>query len=176
MSIEKERRFKWPIRGQFLFAVVFVVVAVLLLSLIGDQTRWVNRGKFFSQPRLWPAIAIGGMVLFGALHLWKLPRRRFVRADVVEWRLWFLAIEWVLWFLTYVIIVPWAGYLPTTLVFVPLLMWRMGYRSRRMLGVGVVFAVMVVVVFKTFLEVKIPGGAVYEILPGALRSFFILNF
>jgi hypothetical protein len=34
----------------------------------------------------------------------------------------------------------------------------------------------IVVIFKSFLEVKIPGGAIYELLPNALRSFFILNF
>ena len=39
-----------------------------------------------------------------------------------------------------------------------------------------VFAVLVVLIFKSFLQVKIPGAAIYEYLPGALRSFFILNF
>lgn len=29
---------------------------------------------------------------------------------------------------------------------------------------------------RKYLEVKIPGGAIYEFLPNALRSFFILNF
>ena len=31
-----------------------------------------------------------------------------------------------------------------------------------------------VVLFKSLLQVKIPGGAVYEFLPGALRNFMIL--
>jgi hypothetical protein len=34
----------------------------------------------------------------------------------------------------------------------------------------------IVLIFKTFLEVKIPGGAIYEFLPNTLRSFMILNF
>jgi hypothetical protein len=45
-----------------------------------------------------------------------------------------------------------------------------------MLGSAVLVALAVVVVFKSFLSVKIPGGAIYEYLPDALRSFFILNF
>lgn len=176
MSSEDERRFKWPIRGQLLFALVFLVAAVLLLSQLGSETRWVKRTKFFAQPRFWPGVAVGGMVLFSALHLWRLPRKRFQRPDMVEWRIWFFAIEWVLWFLAYVVVVPIVGYLPTTVVFVVLLAWRVGYRSKKMLWIAAGFAVAVVVVFKTFLQVKIPGGALYEYLPDAMRSVMILNF
>ena len=176
MSSLEEKRFPGPLRGQILFAIVFLVAAVLLLSQLGEQTEWKKRTKFFAQPRFWPAVSIFGMVLFGGLHLWKLPRRKFVRADVVEWKIWFFAIEWVLWFLLYVILVPILGYLPVTMAFMPILVWRMGYRDKRMMGISVAFGVIVVVFFKSFLDVKIPGGAIYEYLPGALRNFFILNF
>ncbi|WP_073248834.1 tripartite tricarboxylate transporter TctB family protein [Shimia gijangensis] len=176
MSSLEEKRFKGPLRGQLLFAIVFLVAALLLLSQLGDQTKWVKRTKFFAQPRFWPAVSIIGMVLFGGLHLWKLPRRKFDRADFVEWRVWLFTIEWVLWFLIYVILVPIIGYLPVTMVFMPILMWRMGYRSKKMLWISVFFGVAVVILFKALLDVKIPGGATYEYLPGALRSFFILNF
>ena len=176
MNTEDDHRFKWPIRGQFIFALVFVVAALFLLSQIGGETKWVKKTKFFAQPRFWPAVAIGGMVMFGALHLWRLPRKHFVTDDIVEWRVWFFAIEWVLWFLAYVWVVPWLGYLPTTILLVLLLGWRVGYRNRRMQVISVIFAIAVVVLFKAFLQVKIPGGAVYEYLPAALRSFFILNF
>jgi ribose/xylose/arabinose/galactoside ABC-type transport system permease subunit len=70
--------------------------------------------------------------------------------------------------------VPVVGYLPATLVFVPALSWRMGYRTRRMMGASVVMALAIVILFKGFLSVRIPGGAVYEYLPDGLRSFFIL--
>lgn len=176
MSSEEERRFKGPLRGQLMFALVFVAAALLLASQLGNETKWVDKAKVFAQPRFWPAVSVGGMVVFGGLHLWKLPRRRFTRPDLVEWRIWFWAIEWVLWFLAYVLVVPWIGYLPATVIFVVLMTWRIGYRDRVMIWAAVVFAVAVVVLFKSFLQVKIPGGAVYEYLPGALRSFFILNF
>ncbi|PIE13642.1 MAG: hypothetical protein CSA70_05105 [Rhodobacterales bacterium] len=176
MSTPEQRRFKGPLRGHLLFALVFIVASLFLLSQLGAETKWVKKTRFFAQPRFWPTVAVGGMVLFAGLHLWRLPVRRFNRNDLVEWRRWFFAIEYVLWFLGYVIIVPILGYLPTTVVFVPLLLWRIGYRDRVLLWAGGMFAVAVVVVFKSFLQVKIPGGAVYEYLPGALRSFFILNF
>ncbi|KAA0912614.1 tripartite tricarboxylate transporter TctB family protein [Aquicoccus porphyridii] len=173
---EEERRFKGPVRGQSLFAIIFVVASLLLLSQLGNETRWAKGTQLFAQPRFWPAVAVGGMVLFGLLHLWALPRKRLRHADLVEWRIWFFALEWVLWFLAYVMVVPVLGYLPSTLIFVPLLAWRVGYRGPRMLWISAGFAVAVVIVFKTFLQVRIPGGAVYEYLPGALRSFLILNF
>ena len=175
MSSLEEKRFPGPLRGQLIFAIVFFVVALLLLSQIGEQTKWVKRTKFFAQPRFWPAVGLIGMVVFGGLHLWKLPRRRFDRFDYREWRIWFLAIEWVGWFLLYVLLVPIIGYLPTTMIFMPLITWRLGYRDKPMLWVAAIFGTLVVVLFKSLLQVKIPGGLIYEYLPSALRSFFILN-
>jgi hypothetical protein len=45
-----------------------------------------------------------------------------------------------------------------------------------MLLYSLITALSIVLVFKTFLEVKIPGGIIYEFLPSTLRSFMILNF
>lgn len=173
---EETRRFTMPLRGQPLFAIVFLVAAALLLSQLGNETKWAKGTKFFAQPRFWPAVAVGGMVLFSALHLWKLPRRAVRRTDVLEWIVWFKAIEYVIWFLGYVLLVPLLGYLPMTALLMVSLTYRLGYRSAKMLWIAAAFGVFVVVLFKSFLQVKIPGGAVYEYLPGALRSFFILNF
>ncbi len=173
---EEVRRFSGPLRGQALFAIVFVVAAALLLSQLGSETKWMKGTKFFAQPRFWPAVSVIGMVVFGGLHLWKLPRRGFAQVDVKEWIIWFKAIEFVLWFLAYVLLVPILGYLPMTVAFMLLLTYRLGYRDRFMLSVSAAFGVAVVLVFKGFLNVKIPGGAVYEYLPGALRTFFIINF
>lgn len=218
-----------PKRGQVLFAALFLICALLLLAGIEDETKWLKKKAFFSQPRFWPAVGVGGMALFAGLHFWHLPRhaRRLPRwmreADWLQWaeslfwavvaigfalwlgplravpyvaliatvrltwlfthwvdrrevKVWLSVFEWAGWFLTYVLLVPLLGYLPTTLVFAPLMTWRMGYRSRLMMWTSVVFAISVVVIFKSFLQVKIPGAAIYEYLPGALRSFFILNF
>ena len=159
-----------------LFAVAFLFLAALLLSQTPEQTRWVAKTSFFAQPRFWPAVGLITMVVLGGLHLARLPWRRFRRADWIEARKWATALEFAAWFMGYVLAVPVVGYLPTTVVFVPLLARRLGYRSARMMLAGIVFAVATVVVFKSLLAVKIPGGMVYEYLPGAIRSFFILNF
>jgi hypothetical protein len=176
MTTERERRFVGPRRGQLIFALVFLSVSALLLALIAEQTTWVNKTRLFAQPRFWPAVSLGGMVLLGGLHFYFLPWRRASRYDVWEARQWGRSLEYALWFMAYVFLVPIIGYLPVTLVFVPLLARRMGYRSRAMMGICLCFALAVVVLFKAVLSVKIPGAVLYEYLPGALRSFFILYF
>jgi len=175
MATERERRFVGPRRGQLIFALGFVALSALLLAQIGNQTRWASKTEFFAQPRFWPAVGLGAMVLMGGLHLYRLPWRRFTVTDRDEMRRWASVLEYAGWFMVYVLLVPVLGYLPVTMVFVPLLAWRMGYRGRFMMIISLVFAVAVVLLFKSFLGVKIPGGAAYELLPGALRSFFILN-
>ena len=45
-----------------------------------------------------------------------------------------------------------------------------------MLSCAVLFSVVVVVLFKSLLQVKIPGGAVYNLLPDAARNFMTLYF
>ena len=175
MSSERERRFVGPRRGQFVFALGFLAVSALLLAVIGDQTSWVEKTRLSAQPRFWPAVGLILMVFGVGLHLWTMPWRGVTRFDRAELRRWLTVFEFAGWFMAYVLIVPVVGYLPTTLAFVPALAWRMGYRGRRMMMICVAFSVVVVLLFKAFLSVKIPGGVLYEYLPGALRSFAILN-
>ena len=61
-----------------------------------------------------------------------------------------------------------------TVAFALILTRRIGYRSPRMTWIALAFALAVVLLFKGFLQVKIPGAALYELLPGGVRTFFIL--
>lgn len=76
----------------------------------------------------------------------------------------------------YVAMVPVLGYLASTIIFTVLLALRQGYRGIRNLCAAALLGLAIVLVFKTGLSVKIPGGAVYEYLPSSLRSFMIINF
>jgi hypothetical protein len=106
MTTERERRFVGPRRGQLIFAFAFFAISALLLAAIGEQTRWVEKSKLFAQPRFWPAVALGLMVLFGGLHLYRLPWRRFTRFDGIEVRKWGAVLEYAGWFMVYVVAVP----------------------------------------------------------------------
>ena len=159
--------------GDLVFASLFLLLSLLLLTQIGHQAKWMASGKWSSQPALWPGIAIIGMTVFAGLH-WasalassRIPGRR------AELLVWLRSLEFVFWFMAYVVAVPLFGYLPSTLVFADALTRRMGYRSRAMIGWSLLVALAVVVIFKSFLQVRVPGGLAYEYLPDALRSFML---
>jgi len=162
-------------RGQLLFALIFVLFSGFLLISYPAQTTWAEKTRLFAQPGFWPAVGVGGMFGFGLLHALQLKRKRFVRTDWDEGKRWLQVFEFAAWFLVYVFAVPVIGYVFGSLIFLPALIWRMGYRSRRMLWTAAALALAIVLLFKGFLDVKIPGGALYDYFPGAMRSFFILR-
>lgn len=115
------------------------------------------------------------MTGFGLLYLashW----RQILTGTAEETLLWLRAVEYVLWFMAYVWIVPVIGYLPATLLFTVTLSIRQGYRSQKQIINAAAVGLGIVLVFKTGLSVKIPGGALYEFLPASLRNFMIVNF
>lgn len=162
--------------GSFVFAVLFLLASLFLLSQLGSETAFSARGKLFAQPRFWPAVGVIGMAVFGGLHLLGQVRQRRGGGHLWEAGNWLRSVEYLIWFMVYVFAVPVIGYLPATLIFTVALAFRAGYRSKRMLGAAALTGLCVVLAFKSMLSVKIPGGAVYEHLPDAIRSFVIINF
>ena len=163
-----------PQRGDIFFASFFLLATLLLLSQIGTETSWVKGTKFFAQPRFWPAVSLIGMTVFASLYFFRSVISKRAENEVEEVFLWLKSLEYTLWFMAYVVIVPILGYLISTLVFVYALSLRTGYRERSILLMSGVTAVAIVVIFKGFLSVKIPGGQLYEIFPSAIRNFMIL--
>lgn len=163
-------------RAEIVFAVISFCVAGFLATQWSTQTAWVEGQVWGRQPGLWPLIAIVGMLVFGVGELIACLVRnaRDGGGDVLdELGLWVKAAEYAAWFMAYVLITPILGYLPATLVFTTALAFRLGYR-RQILWLAPLTGLGVVLVFKTFLSVRIPGGAVYDYLPDALRNFMIV--
>ncbi|MCF4099309.1 tripartite tricarboxylate transporter TctB family protein [Maritalea mediterranea] len=159
------------------FGVCTFLVAIFLASQLGTQAKFFDNMRLERQPGLWSAIGIVGMLFFGffqMLQFWFHRNGLQAPGFVSEAMIWLKAGEYVLWFMVYVSLVPLVGYLPTTVGFLLLMTWRLGYRQRRFYGLAVLAGVLIVVVFKSFLQVKIPGAALYEYLPSAVRSFAIL--
>lgn len=157
--------------GDLVFALAFVAVSALLCALLPWQVTWIPRVAVTAQPALWPAIGVFMMLGFGLLHLGSNAVSPRVPGRGVEVRLWARSLEYVVWFIAYVLVVPLIGYLPTTMIVALLLSLRLGYRRPAFLVGAVVFGAAVVLVFKTGLGVRIPGGALYAYLPDSLRSF-----
>lgn len=162
--------------GGLIFALIFLAAALFLLSQLGSETKFSPKGKLFAEPAFWPAVGVIGMSLFGTLHAFGEFRRRSHSLGLRETGIWLRSLEYLVWFMAYVFAAPLIGYLPATLIFTTALALRAGYRQTWMLGAAALMGFAVVLVFKTFLSVKIPGGALYEHLPDALRSFAMINF
>jgi hypothetical protein len=162
--------------GDLLFAVFFFLISAILISQFPDQIKWFKKTKLTSQPALWSAIGLIGMTVFGLIHLFLNLRIQNLKIELDEGILWIKSLEYACWFLLYVILVPNIGYLIATIIIAPCLTYRVGYRDKKMIAYSMVTGLSIVLIFKTFLEVKIPGGAIYELLPNTIRSFMILNF
>ena len=161
------------IAGQVIFVGAALALTALLLAQIGQQTTWAEDEVFAAQPRSWPAVSLGVMVAGFALHFWRMKRRRPNRFDREELMRWAQPLEFMIWFMVFVFAVPIIGFLPMSVAFALALTWRLGYRRRAMFVIAALFAVAVVVLFKGFLGVRIPGAALYELLPDGMRSFFL---
>lgn len=162
--------------GDLVFAIAFVAIALALAFALPTQAPFLADTKFVAQPGFWPLVAVTMMVVFGAINLLTSINSPRIFGRAREVWFWLRSLEFVGWFYLYVLVIPLLGYLPTSVLFVPLLCFRLGYRSKAILGHGVLFAIAVVLIFKTGLGVALPAGQIYNLLPDAMRNFFIVYF
>ena len=151
-----------------MFAWFCLICSVFLLSQIYDQTVYKVGAKLFAQPRFWPAVSL--------LHLLGSAFSQRIEGRWREVWLWISSLEYAGWFMAYAFAVPYAGYLPTTILFAVLLALRVGYRSAKMLLAAAGSALFTVLLFKTLLKVNLPSGLIYEQLPAGLRQFMLTYF
>lgn len=168
------QRYRRP--GDIVFAWFALIVSVFLLSQIMEQTAWKSGAKLAAQPRFWPAVSLGGMALFAALHLLGSALSERIAGRWGEVATWAASLEYAGWFILYALVVPYAGYLPTTVAFAVLLALRAGYRRPRTLAIAALCAGVIVVLFKTLLRVNLPAGRIYDALPDGLRQIMLTYF
>ncbi len=168
------KRYRRP--GDLVFAVAFMGFAVFLLANLDSQTKWVPRTKLTAQPAFWPSVSLGAMSLFAGLHLLSSYWSPKLEGRWTEVAFWLRSLEYAAWFMIYVFAVPVLGYLLGSVLFALFLSFRLGFRSWATLGGSVTMALCVVVLFKVFLRVNVPGGQIYEYLPTGLRAFMLTYF
>lgn len=173
VSIEQQ---KHP--AQWVFALFLTILSFFFLAHLSEQAKFPSNKAFVSQPGFWPALALAGMVFCSSGFLynsWGKRDRRQKEAVLLELQAWFKVLEFPLWFLVYVWLVPMLGYLPSTLLFSMLMTWRLGYTQKSIYTAAILLSITIVVVFKSLLEVKIPGGEIYNYLPDNIRNFMMLR-
>lgn len=168
------KRYRRP--GDIVFAWVVLVLSLFLLLQLFQQTEMRAGAKFAAQPRFWPAVSLVGMSFFALFHLLGSAWSERIEGRWAEVLLWVRSVEYAVWFIAYAAIVPYLGYLPTTLIVALLLTIRAGFRSRSILTAAALSAFLIVVLFKTLLQVKLPAGQIYESLPDGLRHIMLNYF
>ncbi len=168
------KRYRRP--GDLYFAVFFLMFSLVLMWSLPGQNTWVSNTKLFAQPAFWPYAAVCTMVFFGILHVISALCSPALPGRWAEMWIWVKSVEYAGWFMAYVLTVPQLGYLPSTVLFTVILTFRLGYRTAKMLLAAAAFGCAVVLIFKTCLQVKVPGGAIYELLPPEMRSFMLTYF
>ena len=167
--------------GAVVFALAVCLGVLVLLVQMDEQTKWLKGTALLVQPRFWPGLCLAGFAFFALCHFistWARHRqsRQYSFLPPDELANWARPTEYALYFMAYVFLVPQLGYLPTTLLTLPALVFRLGYRSPSKLMASILVGLCTVVVFKTLLQVRIPGGRWYEFLPDGLRNLLILYF
>jgi len=168
------KRYRRP--GDIVFAWFFFALSVFLLSQIADQTAYKASGKLFAQPRFWPAVSLIGMTFFAGMHLLGSALSERIEGRWQEVGVWFLSLEYAGWFILYAMSIPTIGYLGGTILFALLLAFRVGYRNRKMILGALFSAIVIVLLFKTLLQVKLPAGQIYNALPDGLRQIMLTYF
>jgi len=168
------KRYRRP--GDIVFAWAVLLVSLYLLSQVFEQTSYKPGAKLFSQPRFWPAVSLLCMTGFAAFHLLGSMLSERIHGRWKEVLLWLSSLEYAAWFIAYAALVPWAGYLPSTVIFTLVLTLRAGYITSGMLKAALLCSVLIVLLFKTLLQVKLPSGQIYELLPDGLRQIMLTYF
>lgn len=168
------QRYRRP--GDIVFAWLVLIFAVFLLSQISSQTTDRSGSPLFAQPWFWPFVSLTGMVGFALFHLLGSALSERIEGRWREVLLWVASLEYAGWFIAYALVVPIVGYLPTTLAFAVALTFRVGYRHRNALLWAALSAFVIVVLFKSLLQVRLPGGQFYQYLPDGLRQFMLTYF
>jgi hypothetical protein len=166
--------------GTLVFVCFLIAISLWLILNIGNETKVYEEVKFLAQPRFWPEMCLIGMATFSIVLGYQLyqpgkpgDNHNKVWAEILVW---IRPVEYMIYFMIYVFAVGKIGYLFSTLLFCPALAWRCGYRDRKTALKAMAFGFIVVLFFKTFLQIKIPGGQIYEWFPNAIRNFMIINF
>ena len=151
------------------------------LGIIEVDGRVSRFGRILKQSWVAPMICLS---IFVPAALWNMRsaifahnwRKRFQLPTSVHYELeqWARAFEFVIYFIGYTVSVPVLGYLLSTLVFGLFLTWRLGYRTKKWIGISLLASLSIVLVFRTFLQIKTPVSIwLYDFLPIAAKSFML---
>ena len=152
---------------------------------------WPHEGKLprfgkilFKAPWMMPLLFLALLIPAALFNLWNSYRAAHKRGKekrpnrtMYEVSYWLRSLEYVGYFIIYTMLVPLLGYLASTMILVPALAFRQGYRTPRWILISLLSAFAIVLVFRTGLQIKTPNSIwLYNQLPLDIRAFMLTYF
>lgn len=153
-------------------------------GLVEIEGRAKRLGSILKQSWVVPFLCLLILIPASIINLrasWKIRRwrQRFLLPTDAgyETSKYLAALEYLAYFILYTLSVPVLGYLISTIVMGVFLTWRLGYRTVKWLSTGLLSSFAIVVVFRSFLQIKTPVSIwLYDQLPAAARAFMLTYF
>ena len=154
------------------------------LGIIELEGRVTRLGRILKQSWVAPLLCLLVLVPAALINLWASFkehkwRKRFLLPTSAYFEItkYIAALEFVFYFVLYTILVPYLGYLISTVLLGIFLPWRLGYRSRSWMLRSFCSSLAIVIIFRSFLQIKTPVSIwLYDQLPTALRSIMLTYF
>ena len=196
--ISKERKFKVEnlfefkrITGDLTLSIIFLLFVVFLLIYFNSESGWSARdlnqkrvGKILKQqwvgPLMCMVILLPATILniLEAFKAYKKSKRLLLPNKIMyEMTQWIRSLEFILYFLVYTFSITVLGYLISTLIFAVFLTYRLGYRTKKWIFISLFSSFIVVLIFRTILQIKTPVNIwLYQYLPENIEIFMKIYF
>jgi hypothetical protein len=198
IRISKERKFKVEnlfefkrITGDLTLSIIFLLFVVFLLIYFNSESGWSARdlnqkrvGKILKQqwvgPLMCMVILLPATILntLEAFKAYKKSKRLLLPNKIMyEMTQWIRSLEFILYFLVYTFSITVLGYLISTLIFAVFLTYRLGYRTKKWIFISLFSSFIVVLIFRTILQIKTPVNIwLYKFFPENLEVFMKIYF
>jgi len=197
-KIQKDKKFKVEnlfefkrVTGDLTLSIIFLVLVSFLLISFNTESGWDGRelsqkrvGKILKQQWVGPLICMVVLVPATIYNLYqsiiqlninkrlKMPSR--TKYELFQW---LKSLEFIVYFLIYTNIITIFGYLISTVIFAIFLTTRLGYRSLKWILRSAIAAFIIVIIFRSILQIKTPVNIwLYKYLPDNFEVFMKIYF
>ena len=197
-KIPKERKFKVEnlfefkrITGDLTLSIIFLFFVGFLLVHFNSESGWNGReldqkrvGKILKQQWVGPLMCMAILIpatffnILEAFKAYKKSKRLLIpNITLYEMIQWIRSLEFILYFLVYTFSISILGYLISTLIFAVFLTYRLGYRTKKWVLISLFSSFIVVLIFRTILQIKTPINIwLYQYFPENIEVFMKIYF
>ena len=197
-KIPKERKFKVEnlfefkrITGDLTLSIIFLFFVGFLLVHFNSESGWNGRdldqkrvGKILKQQWVGPLMCMAILIpatffnILEAFKAYKKSKRLLIpNKTFYEMIQWIRSLEFILYFLVYTFSISILGYLISTLIFAVFLTYRLGYRTKNWVLISLFSSFIVVLIFRTILQIKTPINIwLYQYFPENIEVFMKIYF